>query len=287
MARQRTVAAWIWVGSLLTAALGPEAFAAPHAPQPAKTGVIQVLTYNVAGLPEGLSASRPVSNLPVIGARLNRYDLALIQEDYAYPALLRQRLTLPFVSPGFVPGDARHFGDGLSQFGKVPLAAPRRTPWRVCHGIVDSYFDCWTPKGIALTRAELAPGVSVDVYNVHLDAGGSAEDRAARESQLAQLIETIRENSDQRAAIIGGDFNLTRSERAKLQKLEDVLGARDVCAALGCPEPNRIDRILVRSSPELKLLPRSWRVDHGFRDPSGRPLSDHLAVAVQIAWQAR
>lgn len=287
MVCQRTVPTWIWAGSLLSATFGAEAFAAPHAPPPAKTGVVQVLTYNVAGLPEGLSASRPVSNLPVIGARLNRYDLSLIQEDYAYPALLRQRLTLPFVSPGFVPGDARHFGDGLSQFGKLPLEAPRRTPWRVCNGIVDSYFDCWTPKGIAMTRAELGPGVSVDVYNVHLDAGGSAEDRAARASQLAQLIETVRASSGQRAAIIGGDFNLTRSERAKLQKLEDVLGARDACATLGCPEPHRIDRVLLRSSPELKLVPRSWRIDHGFRDRNGRPLSDHLAVAVQIAWQAR
>lgn len=287
MARQRTLAAWFCAGLVALTAQGTCALAAAQSRPSAKAGVVEVLTYNVAGLPEGLSASRPVSNLPMIGARLNRYDLSLIQEDYAYPALLRERLSLPFVSPGFVPGDARHFGDGLSQFGKLPLDPPRRTPWRVCHGIVDSYFDCWTPKGIAITRAALAPGVIVDVYNVHLDAGGSAEDRAARAVQLAQLIETVQQVSGQRAAIIGGDFNLTRSERAKLRELENTLGARDACASLGCPDPHRLDRILLRSSRELKLVPRSWRIDHGFRDRGGRPLSDHLAVVVQFAWQAR
>src|SRR5689334_5173922 len=57
-------------------------------------GRFNVVTYNVAGLPEGLSRVHPQQNLPLIGAALNRYDLVFVQEDYAYPELLRSRLRL-------------------------------------------------------------------------------------------------------------------------------------------------------------------------------------------------
>src|SRR3712207_4191410 len=112
------IALSLWCGSMFAA---PSTKAPTHrepstvAPQ---RGTLTVATYNVAGLPEGLSLVHPVRNLPLIGAALDRYDVALVQEDYAYPALLRSRVRLPHASPGFERGDALHFGDGLSQFAK-------------------------------------------------------------------------------------------------------------------------------------------------------------------------
>jgi endonuclease/exonuclease/phosphatase family metal-dependent hydrolase len=262
-----------------------ETLAAPFAATTG-TGVLRVVTYNVAGLPEGISQSHPLKNLPQIGALLNRYDLVLIQEDFAYPDLLRQKLALPFGSPPFQRGERLDFGDGLSQFGKFPLTPPQRNAWRACNGVLDSYHDCLTPKGLSWSRATLEPGIELDVYNVHLDAGGAAADRAARASQLQQLTQAIQQLSGDRAFLLGGDFNLTRSERPLLASIEQALGALDVCTALRCRDPWRIDRILVRSSARLRLEPRSWKTDARFIDARGRNLSDHLAVGVEIGWTA-
>jgi endonuclease/exonuclease/phosphatase family metal-dependent hydrolase len=250
-------------------------------------GRLRLATYNVAGLPEGISQVHPLVNLPLVGKHLNAYDLALVQEDFAYPELLRKNLALPYRSTAFVRGDALHFGDGLSQFARQPFGETLRVPWSACHGIVDSYFDCLTPKGLAMIRVEVTPRSVVDVYNVHLDAGVSKEDAAARAKQLTQLFEAVRTLSVDHAVVVGGDFNLTLTERPLLYELAQAVGLVDVCARLSCAEPWRLDRVLTRSSPALGLEPRSWRLDHSFRDAQGRPLSDHLLVAVELEWTAR
>lgn len=261
--------------------------ARPVSAQSARHGRLHLATYNVAGLPEGVSRVHPVATLPRVGKLLNGYDLALVQEDFAYPELLRRNLRLPYRSAAFVRGEAVHFGDGLSQFGKLPFRETTRIPWRTCHGVVDSYFDCWTPKGLALIRLEVSPGLFVDVYNVHLDAGTVAGDRAARAEQLVQLMDTVNRYSAEQAVVVGGDFNLTEAERASLYLLGGTVGLVDVCVQLRCPEPWRIDRVLVRGSRTLSLMPRSWRTDPSFRDARGQPLSDHLLVAVDLDWSTR
>jgi endonuclease/exonuclease/phosphatase family metal-dependent hydrolase len=253
----------------------------------ARRGRLHLATYNVAGLPEGVSLVHPVATLPRVGKLLNAYDLALVQEDFAYPELLRKNLHLPYRSAPFVRGEALHFGDGLSQFGRLPFGETTRVPWSSCHGVVDSYFDCLTPKGLAFIRVEVSPGLFVDVYDVHLDAGAAAGDRAARAVQLAQLMGAIRERSGDRAVVVAGDFNLTESERPSLLALGASVGLVDVCAQLSCPEPWRLDRVLTRSSRKLSLQPRNWRTDRSFRDAKGQPLSDHLLVAVDLDWSTR
>jgi endonuclease/exonuclease/phosphatase family metal-dependent hydrolase len=250
-------------------------------------GRLRLATYNVAGLPEGLSLVHPLATLPRVGQLLNAYDLVLVQEDFAYPELLRKNLHLPYRSAAFVRGEALHFGDGLSLFGKLPFGEATRIPWRACHGLVDSYFDCWTPKGLAQVRLEVSPGLSIDVYDVHLDAGTASGDRAARAAQLAQLMETVRRRSAGKAVVVGGDFNLTEEERVPFYMLSGSVGLVDVCAQLRCPEPWRIDRVLVRGSATLSLTPRAWRIDRSFRDARGQPLSDHRLVAVDLDWSTR
>lgn len=245
-----------------------------------------MVTYNVAGLPEGLSRVHPQQNLPLIGAGLNRYDLVFIQEDYAYPELLRSRLRLPYQSAGFVRGEALHFGDGLSDFSKFPFGEVRRAAWRECHGIVDSYFDCLTPKGLAMTRVELAPGVLVDAYNVHLDAGAGPGDIAARATQLRQLFEIVAAWSGERALLIAGDFNLTTGELAALRSQAGAANLNEACDTLRCGQSWRLDRVLFRGSAALELRARSWSLDRSFRDAAGKPLSDHLAVVVGFDWRS-
>lgn len=250
-------------------------------------GRFSVVTYNVAGLPEGLSAVRPVQNLPIIGEGLNKYDLVFVQEDYAYPELLRSRLQLPYKSAAFVRGEALHFGDGLSNFSKFRFDDVQRVAWQHCHGVVDSYFDCLTPKGLAMTRVELSPGVFVDTYNVHLDAGSGPGDVSARAAQLEQLFAMVAARSEQRAVLLAGDFNLTSAELPRLRTLAAAAGLVEACETLRCAQPLRLDRVLFRGSPALKLRARSWALDRSFRDSGGHALSDHLAVVVGFEWRTQ
>ena len=72
-----------------------------------------------------------------------------------------------------------------------------------------------------------------------------------------------------------GDTNLHENkpvDAAELGRLYDEGGLKD--AVVGCPEPNRIDRILYRSSDALVIEPQGWRVGDEFGDES-TPLSDH------------
>lgn len=251
----------------------------------AAVGHLKVLTYNIAGLPDGFMTPHPSTNMPRIGSLLGRYDLVLIQEDFVYGAELRKSVTLPFQSPAFVRAGRFHFGDGLSQFAAYEFTALQREPWRACHGMVDSYFDCLTPKGFISTRQRLAEGVELDVYNVHLDAGSSSADQLAREAQVDQLIEAIAHRSAGRPILLAGDTNL-RSIRDLLKRLQQATELVDACEALRCPDQRRIDRVLYRSSPALTLSPRKWSVDRRFVDAKGQPLSDHLAVAVEFDWKS-
>jgi endonuclease/exonuclease/phosphatase family metal-dependent hydrolase len=272
---------------LIVGALGGATAPAAAEPSPVpRQGALEVLTYNVAGLPEGLSAVNPLRTLPLVGAKLTRFDLVLAQEDYAYPELLRSRLQLPYRSAPYQRGKELHFGDGLSVFSKLPFGEVRRAAWRACHGLVDAYFDCLTPKGLAMIRVELSPGVLVDVYDVHLDAGAQAGDVAARAVQLEQLFETILAWSGERAAIIGGDFNLTHAERPLLRDLAKRRRFHEACAALRCVEPWRLDRILFRDGDRLRFKPLRWQTERSFTDDRGAPLSDHLPVRVTLGWRA-
>lgn len=250
----------------------------------AAVGHLKVLTYNIAGLPDGFMTAHPSINMPRIGKLLAHYDLALIQEDFAYGPLLRTTVTLPFQSPAFVREGRLHFGDGLSVFAAQPFSALQREPWSVCHGVVDSYFDCLTPKGFLSTRQSLGEGVEIDVYNVHLDAGPSAADERAREAQIDQLLEAIEHRSAGRALLLAGDTNI-RSQPDLLTRFQRAAGLTDACRALRCPDPRRIDRVFYRSSPALTLVPRKWSLDRRFVDERGQPLSDHLAVSVELDWQ--
>src|SRR5688572_5820705 len=54
----------------------------PPPPIAPSAGTIRFLTYNVAGLPEGVSKSHPAANTPLMSPLLNDFDLVVVQEDF-------------------------------------------------------------------------------------------------------------------------------------------------------------------------------------------------------------
>jgi hypothetical protein len=249
-----------------------------------RAGSFRLLTYNVAGLPEGISKSRPSLNMGLISRLVNDYDIVLAQEDFAFQALLRSSLTLPHRSPDYAPIGAFDLGDGLSRFSRTEFVEYRREVWATCNGVVGDGCDCLANKGFSVARHALSGGAHIDVYNLHMDSGRSAADRVTRKAQLEQLRRAISRYSSRRAVIVAGDTNLTRVELPELARFEKSLGLSDSCRSVGCSQPWRIDRVLYRSGAAVNLVPRRWRIDARFVDGDARPLSDHLAVAVDFDW---
>ena len=252
-------------------------------------GELAVLTYNVAGLPQGISKSDPERTIPLISPLLDAHDLVLVQEDFAYHDALSAQVTLPYKSVHRAqgPGGGR-LGDGLNRFSRAPFREHTRESYTRCNGLVDSGSDCLAAKGFTHAVHELAPGVEVIVYNTHLDASGSDEDQAARSAQVDELLASLK--SHDAAVILGGDTNLKPSrgiDGETLSRLRAQGKLDDACLALDCGDVERIDRVYFRSSASVRLEAVSWQVDRRYVDADGKDLSDHEAVAVHIRWQRR
>lgn len=289
------------------------AFAALLATSPAGALTLDVLTYNVAGLPEGISGSSPIANHPQISPLLEPYDLVAVQEDFAYHELLVASLTHPFQSekdtnPGpFGEQLGFAFGDGLNTFSRDPFSDFFRVTWDVCFGVVTNASDCLTPKGFSYERRTIAPGVFLDVYNFHADAGGAPEDLAARASNVRQLYQHVVDFSSDVAVIVLGDTN-SRYTRADdvLPEMLAATGLRDVwvelerggvlpaigpslqdCADPSGPDCERVDKIFFRSSALLEITALEHDVPAAlFTDAAGAPLSDHDPVFARFELRA-
>jgi endonuclease/exonuclease/phosphatase family metal-dependent hydrolase len=280
------------LGTLAAAALALTGLAGTGAPPAAAatTGTFDVLTYNVAGLPEGLSSGSPETNTPLISPRLGAYDIVNVQEDFNYHAALYAGDDHPYrtATSGGVP-----FGDGLNTLSDVPFEDFERVKWNACTGT-----NCLTPKGFSLARVRLAEGAFLDLYNVHTNADATDDALAARRANIEQLSDFIQANSSGNAVIVMGDTN-TRYTRAgdNIRTLAGENGLTDAWVqlvkggtppaqgadALLCPTsapPNDcevVDKILYRSSRLLSLT--ATRYDNAwasFLDSAGGNLSDHF-----------
>jgi len=286
---------------------GSDAADALTADSPVRVGepalTLRLVTYNVAGLPQAISPGSPMRNSALISPLLNGYDLALLQEDFAYHAELASAVDHPYASPP-PPPDVREggLGDGLSFFSRHPFVELVREPWRDCFGHSDSGSDCLTSKGFAMARFDLGEGRQLDVYDAHADAGSAPGDLAARASNLRQLADAIATRSAGRALIVAGDLNARYSRVGDtVPELLQAAGLTDAWVTLvrggappragepipcGVPDPDdpgcdRIDKVLYRDGGGLRLTPIAYSVEGArFVDEHGEQLSDHRPVAV-------
>ncbi|MEV5903339.1 endonuclease, partial [Streptomyces sp. NPDC052127] len=152
-------------GVLALTGLTATAAAPAQAATAATSGTFNVLTYNVAGLPEGLSSGHPATNTPLISPRLAAYDIVNVQEDFNYHAALYAGDNHPYRTA--TSGGAA-IGDGLNTLSDYAFEDFERVRWNNCTGT-----NCLTPKGFTLARVRLAEGAFVDLYNVHTNADDS------------------------------------------------------------------------------------------------------------------
>ena len=292
-------------------ALGPMSDAAVVG-DAATSGEFEALTYNVAGLPEGISSSHPATNTQYISPLLNDYDLALVQEDWLTPEpnplnirlfhdVLAMSAQHPYQSvPAPCPlglNPARPsalLSDGLNEFSRFAFGDLTRVAWEGCFGELlatdGGAADCAAMKGFSVAVHVLAPGVEVDVYDLHGEAGGTAADQQLQEADYRQLTAFINDFSTGHAVILGGDTNLhtesTNPDAVIWQSFLADTGLLDVCQSVECgADRTRIDKFAFRSNGTVTLLPLTHRFERTkFVGPDGMPLSDHAALAVRFRW---
>lgn len=284
---------------------GPALGVAAPAPGPALVGgAFDALTYNVAGLPDGLSSAGPprVESTTAIGQRLGPYELINVQEDFNYHADLYAADTHAYRTP--TSGGAG-IGSGLNSLSAYAYDTDdfERSGWTSCQ--IDS-GDCLTPKGFTFMRVRLADGVYLDEYNLHTNAGTNAGDEQSRAANLTQLSAYIATHSAGNAVVVMGDTN-TRYTRtadtiasfAATNGLSDAWvklerGGTAPAAGSGdllCDETaitdtcEVVDKVLYRGSKLLTLNATAYHNQHaGFLNAAGAMLSDHDPISVTFSW---
>ncbi len=259
--------------------------AAPTDASTLSSGAFRFLTYNVAGLPDAISGSDPAVNTPMMSPLLNAYDIVVVQEDFSYHAELISAATHPYISGPSTAPTGLTFGDGLGRLSMVPFTGEMRERWDECNGIFGSGTDCLAAKGFSVARHQIASGVEVHVYDLHMDAGRGSDDYAAREAQSAQLRAFMAANSPTAAVIVAGDTNMKAEDEPLVLELLAMGPLEDACRTLACPQPELHDRVMYRSGGGIELTPTLWQLDARFVDASGEPLSDHFAVGVDFEWR--
>ena len=198
-----------------------------------------IATLNVDGLPQKIIVAKVNPDGPGGGGsvRIGRYlqkrgcDLVFMQEDFNY----HEELTVPMEDDyqldswsGDVGVDGHQIDflhlqnhrfecDGLMGAWKnsITLTSTSRMSWTANFGKFSHALDEMVTKGFRRYELTLAAGQQIVVYNMHMDAGDTADeregkdslDRDARLKQWNQLRDEILTRLDTRPVIIVGDLN--------------------------------------------------------------------------------
>ncbi|WP_370381436.1 endonuclease [Catenulispora sp. GAS73] len=303
----RTIAAALIAGvvplGVTVAVSAPAAHSATAHSAAAASGTFSLLNYNVAGLPV---VHEPPTKLSMedaaslIGQRIRPYDVVNMQEDFNYHAYIYAGDNHADRTATSGPAG---FGDGLNTVADDQFGEFSRTKWSSCY---PDNGDCFTPKGFSVMRLRLAPGVYVDYYNLHLNAGTSSSDETARQNEWQQLTAFMQANSAGDAVIVAGDTNsrYTRGDD-QLANFVAANGLTDswvrleqggVAPPAGAP-PLMCDETAItntcevtnktfyRSSKQITLSATAYNNEHAkFLDSAGAMLSDMDPILTDFSW---
>ena len=271
-----------------------------------QTGTLKMLAYNVSGIPvvgdfQGTSFTTTAQRASLIGKLLNGAGVDFIgtEEDFNGADILAAEMTnYPYRS--FTSGGLAQ-GQGLNVYSVHPLYNIDRVQWKCEFGTVSGSMDALSNKGFIYALMELAPGVYVNVINVHMDAGYEPLSVKARANNFRQLADDINANlNDGRALIVQGDFNF----KFKRELADDIVsnliaptGLKDVWAEVynngiydtSDPAYNRdaagddLDRILYRSGDYMTLTPVS-KTAPDFTGENGARYTDHDPMLTEFSY---
>jgi hypothetical protein len=100
----------------------------------------------------------------------------------------------------------------------------------------------------ARPRCGCSDGARLPVINLHAEAGGAAEDIAARTAGIEQLVSFIVERFPDGPLVVAGDTNLhgfDPDDEPLIARILEGANLQDACRFLGCGD-EQIDRVFFR-----------------------------------------
>ena len=247
---------------------------------------LKLVTYNIWGLPSWMTGARS-GRYPKIARELERLDpdIVLLQEAWTANA----RKSVPATgrwSTARAAGQHTFFQQsGLVTLARFPIAAGEFYPFS--HS---AFPDRFVNKGVLKVTVRLPGGSLLNVWNVHLQDGGSP---ALRLSQVRELVSHVLAAEDgQIADLVGGDFNCTPGSppyeelaRSLGPTVQQLSGAAPFVTWDGLsPDPGAgetLDHIFIKLCVPVQELDASPHV--AFAAPNrDQRLSDHLGVEADI-----
>ncbi len=254
----------------------------------ATEGALEVLSYNVHGLPEEITEDDTAARIERIAPLLQGYELIGLQEDWRSEDHAVLEAGTEHAEKRWFDDEieaGRAYGSGLALFLDLPVLDYEEVHYEGCNGVLEAASDCLASKGYQRMRVQLGAG-ELDIYNTHFEAGGGEEDDAVRTAQVDRVLEAFERDSPEHPILFMGDTNLgddDPEDLVEVLRLKDY-GLEDSCDVVGCPEPGSIDRVMVLSRGGVTLLPEDWQVAPEFVDDAGVELSDHDPIHVGLSW---
>ncbi len=148
-----------------------------------------------------------------------------------------------------------------------------------CSGWLGEANDCLATKGALYTRINF-DGREIDLYNTHLDAGDSSDDKNTRVSQVLELDAFIKSHSSEVSVILAGDLNVNffDLEFETIDKFAEGLNLhthrwikdKQIRAEI-------LDYIFYRGTDNFDFNLFNYKIDTNLNS-----LSDHPAIAAKI-----
>lgn len=271
-------------------------------------GEFNVLSFNVAGLPEILQSNGEsldkTTATTQIGKKFSelrdQLDVIHVQEDFNYHATLYKYDDHPYrtATSGGVP-----FGSGLNTLSNYNWVDFSRTKWNKCSDASES--DCLTPKGFTHMRMELESGVYISMINLHADAGTEDGDETARDSNIQQVADYIDSWATDEAVIVFGDTNsrYTRTDDnisvfssqngltdAWVKLIRNGVAPSKGADAIMCSNPSTtnncevVDKVFYRSSKFVTLDATAFNYVGSDFEYDNDTLSDHNPILVNFTY---
>ncbi|HJD04759.1 MAG TPA: hypothetical protein H9921_09040 [Candidatus Mediterraneibacter caccogallinarum] len=295
--------------------------ASTYAAEP-ETGTFTAVSMNVDGLPNlfGINEDGPAADgTRAISAKIAEYDWDIIgvSEDFNYNDELMSSLSANYNAGTHRGGVSwlTNDTDGLNLIWKKSLSVTgeKWMSWNVHYstGIfgTGNGADGMIDKGFRYYEAEVADGVYVDIYILHMDADSDQGDIDARYAQLEQLANAITASDNDNPIIVMGDTNcrytredireafinpINEDPRFEIKDAwiegawdgtypnvgDPALLAVDKGGNYEYPQAEIVDKIFYinNTDSKVKLTLDSYSVATDFTDGSGTALADHWPI---------
>ena len=177
----------VWICSTACTSTPTDSDAATGDKVPAATsGELTVLTYNVWGLPSDITKNDTLGRMKQIGPMLKDFDIIGVQELFLGDGHKEFKQSDEYKTQEWFDKlrDDRVMGSGLMALSKYTYKSYKTQHFSFCNGVLDGASDCLASKGFQMVRLQIAPGVEIDFYNSHFEAGKGEKDQDARRKNL-------------------------------------------------------------------------------------------------------